>query len=91
MGQQDRATQLHVAVATGAMAEVRTLLAAGVAVDAVDEQGRTALLLAVEGDRVEIARVLLDAGASPNVQAANEDTPWLLAGASGRTAILATM
>ena len=75
----------------GTMAEVRTLLAAGVAVDAVDGQGRTALLLAVEGDRVEIARVLLDAGASPNVQAANEDTPWLLAGASGRTAILAAM
>jgi ankyrin repeat protein len=62
-----------------------------VAVDAVDRQGRTALLLAVEGDRVEIARLLLDAGASPNVQAANEDTPWLLAGASGRTAILAAM
>ena len=68
MGQQDRATQLHVAAATGAIAQVRTLLAAGVAVDSVD-----------------------DAGASPNVQAANEDTPWLLAGASGRTAILAAM
>jgi hypothetical protein len=91
MGQQDRATPLHAAAATGDVAEVRALLAVGVAVDAVDRQGRTALLLAVEGDRVEIARLLLDAGASPNVQAANEDTPWLLAGASGRTAILAAM
>jgi len=91
MGQQEGTTPLHVAAATGAIAEVRTLLTAGVAVDAVDGQGRTALLLAVQEDRVEVARVLLDAGASPNVQAANEDTPWLLAGASGRTAILAAM
>ena len=68
MGQQDRATPLHAAAATGDMAEVRALLAAGVAVDAVDRQGRTALLLAVEGDRAEIARVLLDAGASPNAR-----------------------
>ena len=83
MGQQDRATPLHAAAATGDLAEVRALLAVSVAVDAVDPQGRTALLLAVEGDRVEIARLLLDAGASPNVQAANEDTPWLLAGAAG--------
>src|SRR6476620_6198695 len=91
MGQREGTTPLHVAAATGAIAEVRTLLTAGVAVDAVDGQGRTALLLAVQEDRVEVARVLLDAGASPNVQAANEDTPWLLAGASGRTAILAAM
>ena len=87
MGQQYQTTQLHVAVATGDMAEVRTLLTAGATVDAVDGQGRTALLLAVKGDHVEIALALLGAGASPNVQAANQDTPWLLAGASGRTAI----
>jgi ankyrin repeat protein len=71
MGQLDGATPLHVAAATGAIAEVRALLAAGVAVDAVDGQGRTALLLAVAEDRVGVARVLLEAGASPNVQAAN--------------------
>ena len=39
MTQQGRATQLHVAVATGNMAEVRTLLAGGVATDAVDGSG----------------------------------------------------
>jgi len=56
-----------------------------------DSQGRTALLLAVAGNHVEMAKALLAAGASPNAQAANRDTPWLLAGASGRTEIVAAM
>ena len=35
--------------------------------------------------------MLLARGASVNAQAANKDTPWLLAGASGRTEILRLM
>ena len=60
-------------------------------VDAVDTDGRSALLLAVESGQDAAAQTLLDAGASQNVQAANQDTPWLLAGARGRTAMLAAM
>ena len=32
---------------------------------------------------VEVARLLMEAGADINAQAANRDTPWLLAGHSG--------
>ena len=62
MDQQDRATQLHVAAATGAIAEIRTLLAAGVAVDAVDGQGVTPLAHAVARGQTEIAAIIRAAG-----------------------------
>ena len=88
---QDHGQALREAAAIGAAAEVTRLIAAGAPLDAQDAAGRTALLLAVAADQVEVSKLLLQAGASPNTQAANQDTPWLLAGASGRTAILAAM
>ena len=88
---QDLGLALREAAATGATAEVMRLIAAGAPLDAHDAEGRTALLRAVASDQVEVSKLLLQAGASPNIQAANQDTPWLLAGASGRTAILAAM
>lgn len=88
---QDLGLALREAAATGATAEVTRLIAAGAPLDAQDAEGRTALLRAVAADQVEVSKLLLQAGASPNIQAANQDTPWLLAGASGRTAILAAM
>jgi ankyrin repeat protein len=48
-------------------------------------------LLAVQNNHVAIATRLIDAGANINAQAANQDTPWLLAGALGRTAMLRHM
>jgi ankyrin repeat protein len=83
--------RLLTAAARGDLAELRRLIAAGAPVEARDGQGRTALLLAVDANHVEIAKALLDAGASVSAQAANLDTPWLLAGARGRTAIIAMM
>ncbi len=79
------------AAAAGRMAEVARLLDAGAPLEAQDAQGRSALLRAVAGDHVAVAKTLLDAGASPNTQAANRDTPWLLAGALGRAEIIAAM
>ena len=79
------------AAAAGDLAETRRLIGGGAPVDARDAQRRTALLLAVDANHVELARALLDAGASVDAQAANLDTPWLLAGARGRTAIIAMM
>lgn len=79
------------AAARGRTAEVARLVAAGAPLEALDSQGRSALLLAVAGNHVATAKVLLGAGASPNTQAVNRDTPWLLAGASGRTEIIAAM
>ncbi len=85
------ASDLFAAAESGRTAEVKALIAKGVDLETRDSQGRTALLLAVAGNHVEMARALLAAGASPNTQAANHDTPWLLAGASGRTDIIAAM
>ena len=79
------------AAAAGCADEVSRLVAAGAPLDAQDGQGRSALLLAVSGNHVVVARALLDAGASPDTQAANRDTPWLLAGALGRAEIIAAM
>ena len=75
----------------GRSSGIRRLLTAGDPIDTRDGQGHTALLLAVDANHVEIAKALLDAGASVNAQAEILDTPWLLAGARGRTEIIAMM
>ncbi len=67
------------------------LIAAKADLEQRDGHRQTPLLLAVAGNHVAVAKALLAAGASPNAQAANQDTPWLLAGASGRTEIIAAM
>lgn len=82
---------LRAAAARGDAGEVKQLLDAGTPIDEVDERGRSALLEAVEGGHTEAATVLIDRGASVNVQAANLDTPWLQAGALGHTDILRRM
>ncbi len=91
MAQAHAGTELITAAGRGDLARVQTLLAAKAPVDAQDRAGQTALLLAVNGNHVAIAEALMDAGASINVQAANRDTPWLLAGAQGRAEIVAKM
>jgi ankyrin repeat protein len=90
-GPGDPARALVAAVQAGDRAGVEQMVRAKVPVDARDEQGRTALLVAVDLDRTDIARMLMAAGASINAQAANLDTPWLLAGARGRTEIIREM
>ncbi len=70
---------------------VSAALAAGAAIDARDDRQQTALLLAVQRGNIALARDLIDRGADINAVAANHDTPWLLAGALGRTDMLAAM
>lgn len=85
------AGDLLAAAEAGRITEVRRLIAGGADLEGRDGQGRTALLLAVTDNHIEMAKALLAAGANLNAQAANRDTPWLLAGASGRTEIVAAM
>jgi ankyrin repeat protein len=47
--------------------------------------------MAVQGDHLAAAEALIKAGSNINAQAANMDTPWLLAGALGRTDMLRLM
>ncbi|MCU0818138.1 MAG: ankyrin repeat domain-containing protein [Beijerinckiaceae bacterium] len=91
LAQSQDGPELITAAGRGDLARVRALLAAKAPVDAQDRAGQTALLLAVHGNHVTIAEVLMEAGASINVQAQNRDTPWLLAGAQGRAEIIARM
>jgi len=72
-------------------AGVTAALDAGAAIDARDTHGQTALLFAVQRGDLALARDLIGRGADINAEALNHDTPWLLAGALGRTEILAAM
>lgn len=83
--------ELRTAAARGDAVAVRRLIAAQAPLDAKDGQGQTALLLAVAGGYTETGLALIDAGADINAVAANMDTPWLLAGARGRTELLKRM
>lgn len=82
---------LLAAAAAGRAEEVAQLVRSGAPLEARDAQGRSALLRAVAENHLGVAKTLLEAGASPNTQAANRDTPWLLAGALGRAEIIAAM
>ncbi|ERI50429.1 hypothetical protein N878_08785 [Pseudomonas sp. EGD-AK9] len=80
--------RLRAAAAVGDLPGLDALLAQGVVIDAQDEQGNSALLLATAGNRIEVARVLVEAGADVNLQNARQDSAYLLAGASGYLQIL---
>ncbi|NJM92659.1 MAG: ankyrin repeat domain-containing protein, partial [Rhodospirillaceae bacterium] len=70
---------------------VRAALDAGADINARDNHGQTALLFAVQRNDLALARDLIQRGADINAVALNHDTPWLLAGALGRTEMLAAM
>ncbi|WDG30436.1 ankyrin repeat domain-containing protein [Streptomyces sp. CA-278952] len=76
---------------TGDTAGVRTAIEGGARVDVRDEELRTPLLLAVHGDHVEAARLLVAAGADPDAQDRREESPWLATGVTGSVAMLHTL
>ncbi|MEZ5705822.1 MAG: ankyrin repeat domain-containing protein [Burkholderiaceae bacterium] len=59
---------LHDAVASNQKAKVQQLLNQGVAINARDDQGRTALMLAALGDDPALVELLMNAGADPNLR-----------------------
>ncbi len=86
-GQAD--VRLREAASRGDAGAVRQALADGAALEARDAQGRTALLLATHGNRVDAARVLIEAGADVNAKDRLQDSAYLHAGARGLDGILA--
>ncbi|MGX7200858.1 hypothetical protein BCR22_06395 [Enterococcus plantarum] len=56
-----------------------------------NERGETSLLIATHQNFIEIAKILIDAGADINVQDLISDSPYLYAGAQGKTEILSYM
>ena len=73
------------AAARGEVDTLQRLIAAGAALESANAAGETPLLLAVKNNHLSAAVLLIDAGSNINAQAANRDSPWLLAGALGRT------
>ena len=76
------------AAARGAADAVAGALRAGADLEARDERGRTALLLAATHDRVDVARLLVAMGADPDALDDQHDTPWLVTGVTGSVAML---
>lgn len=60
-------------------------------IDEVNEKAETPLMIAVHNNLVELAKKLIDAGANVNQQDNIQDSPYLFAGAEGRTEILSYM
>lgn len=60
-------------------------------IDEVDGENNTPLNIAVHNNDVEMAKALIDRGADINKQNTISDSPYLYAGAQGRTEILAYM
>ena len=85
---QSRDQALIAAAAKGDLASVDRLIREGASVKAKDNRGRTALLAATHGNHVDAARALIAAGADVNAKDDIQDSPYLYAGAEGRTEIL---
>lgn len=88
IGAGAQAASLHAAAGRGDTAALRRLLDAGTPVDARDERGRTALLVATHADQIDAARLLIERGADVNAKDDIQDSPFLYAGAQGRLQIL---
>jgi ankyrin repeat protein len=83
-----RDAELIRAAEAGDAPAVKRLLAQAASVRARDAQGRTALVAATYGNRVEAARLLIAAGADVNAQDDIRNSAFLLAGARGYLDIL---
>ena len=89
--QQNSGRDMLAAAARGDAEGLKRLIAAGAPLDPVDAQKQTPLLVAVQNNHLAAAIVLIEAGSNINAQATNKDSPWLLAGARGRTEMLRRM
>ena len=76
-------TGLVDAASRGDAAEVRRLLDDGADANERDASGRTAVTAAALGDHVEVARVLIAAGADVDLQDADRNNPLLVTGETG--------
>ncbi len=69
------ASDLHESALFDNPAKVQFFLDQGAEIDGKDEDGDTALSIAVSGGNLEIVSLLLAQGANPNVQDSSDDTP----------------
>lgn len=79
---------LITAAAAGDLDLCHRLLSAGASARAVDEHGRSALLVAVRNRHTDVARALVRAGADVNRKDAESNSPFLLAAATGQAELV---
>ncbi|MYN12792.1 ankyrin repeat domain-containing protein [Pusillimonas sp. TS35] len=79
---------LHTAARHDDVQAIQRLLSAGGEIDARDQSGSTALLLATRENKVAAAKALIDAGADVNAKDNINDSAYLYAGARGHLEIL---
>jgi len=91
VGAQNRDQALIGAAGRGDLASVERLIREGASVSARDNRGRTALLAATHANHAGVARALIAAGADVNAKDDIQDSPFLYAGAEGRSEILKMM
>ncbi len=73
------------------LSKVRALLKKGINVDAKDNVGATALMIASQEGNESVVRVLLDRGAKINYQAKNGVTALIIASQEGHEVIVQTL
>ena len=81
-------SDLLAAAEAGDADRVSRALEAGADLEQRDARGRTALLVAASLDHVEVAEVLVAAGASADAADDERYTPWLVTGVTGSVAML---
>ncbi|EFA75237.1 hypothetical protein PPL_11312 [Heterostelium album PN500] len=82
----------HAAVSSSNLEELRRLLVEQPQnIDELNEKKETPLLVAVHNNNVPVAQILIEAGANLNIQDQIQDSPYLYAGAHGRSDILRLM
>ncbi len=80
--------QLLVAARQGDLVAVNRALGKGAAVDSRNRLGKTSLFLSAEKGRTDMAAVLLQAGANPNMASVERVTPLMAASYVGATEIV---
>ncbi len=82
---------LHEAVLNNELTRLRWLVRGGRRVDELDDEKRTPLWLAVERQRDNAVKVLLQLDASPDYAPRGKEPPWFLAAKNGKVEMIAAI
>ncbi|MEK4666339.1 ankyrin repeat domain-containing protein [Niallia sp. FSL R7-0271] len=75
--------QFFQAVETGNISEITSFIEKGIDINSVDQEGRTAAMVATDNNDPETVKLLIENGADVNIQDNMKNNPFLYAGAEG--------
>ncbi|MFP9129848.1 ankyrin repeat domain-containing protein [Niallia sp. BSM11] len=75
--------QFFQAVETGNISEITSFIEKGIDINSVDQEGRTAAMVATYNNDPETVKLLIENGADVNIQDNMKNNPFLYAGAEG--------